>query len=379
VVAYDRHGNEAASDELLVNRGGQRFRLRLTEPRSDRKYDGSLSAVVQVEVPEAAALDRVEVYLNERLVATLYQEPFVQPILLDSDALAYVRAVATLTDGLSTEDVVFVNAPEYFEQVEVVYVELYAAVMNREGRPLLGLGKEAFHVFEDGQEQQVRRFDFVRDLPIHAALMIDTSASMEESLDTVVAAGREFVRDAVRPRDRVALFSFSARPEVEVRFSSSPEEVSEALGRLRAGGTTALYDSLIYSLQYFDGVKGQKALLLLSDGQDEASRFDYNSVLETAKRAGVTIYVIGLAELARDREAQKILRGLADETGGRSFFIEELSELAGIYRTIQEELRSQYLIAYQSGSTQDRDQFRRVRVEVTEKGAEVRTLSGYYP
>jgi len=379
VAAYDAAGNESAADELLVTRGGQRFRIRLTEPRDDRKYSGSLAAVAEVEVPDGRRLDRVELYLDERQVATLYQPPFVQPILLEDDGLAYVRAVAFLQDGLSTEDVVFVNAPEYFEEVEVVYVELYASVYDRAGRPVTGLAREDFRVIEDGEEPTVRRFEFVRDLPFHAALMIDTSSSMEGSIGGVISAARGFVEQALRPRDRVALFSFNARPEVEVQFSSSPEEVSQALSTLRGRGTTALYDSLIFTLQYFDGIKGQKALLLLSDGQDEASRFDVAAALETAKRAGVTIYVVGLAELARDRDAQKILETLADETGGRSFFIEDPAELPGIYQTIQEELRSQYLLTYQSTSDKEEGQFRRIKVEVERSGVEVRTLAGYYP
>jgi Ca-activated chloride channel family protein len=379
VVAYGPEGSETAADELLVNRGGQRFRVRLTEPRQDRKYTGSLSAVAEVEVPDGRLLDRVELYLDERQVATLYQPPFVQPILLEDDGLAYVRAVAFLADGLSTEDVVFVNAPEYFEEVEVVYVELYASVYDRAGRPVAGLEREEFTVLEDGVEQQLRRFEFVRDLPFHAALMIDTSSSMEGAIGGVVSAARGFVEQALRPRDRVALFSFNARPEVEVQFSSSPEEVAQALSTLRGRGTTALYDSLIFTLQYFDGIKGQKALLLLSDGQDEASRFDFAAALETAKRAGVTIYVVGLAELARDRDSQKILQTLAGETGGRSFFIEDPAELPAIYQTIQEELRSQYLLTYQSTSEKDEGEFRRIRVEVERDGVEVRTLAGYYP
>ncbi|MDX1502555.1 MAG: VWA domain-containing protein [Thermoanaerobaculia bacterium] len=378
-VGLDDEGDEVASDELLVNRGGQRFRIRLTEPVKGRSYAGSVSAVMQIEVPDGRRLDKVELYLGERQVATLYQEPFVQPILLEDDGLSYVRAVAHLADGLTTEDVVFINAPDYFEEIEVVYVELFASVFGRGGRPVLGLGKDDFRVWEDGVEQQVRRFEFVRDLPIHAGLLLDTSSSMAEGLATVVDAARGFVEEAIRPKDRLALFSFNSQPRVESKFTGSPEEVTQALAGLRARGSTALYDSLVFALHYFDGIKGQKALVLLSDGKDEASYFDVDGALQTAQRAGVTIYVIGLKELARDRDARKVLNRFAEETGGRSFFIENTAELPAIYRTIQNELRSQYLLTYQSASEKDPNLFRRVRVEVDRAGAEVRTLAGYYP
>ena len=107
-VALDATGEEVASDEITVNQGGQRFRVRLSEPRSERRYRDSLSAVVQVAVPDGETLEKVEVYLNEQRMATLYQEPFVQPLLLDGDGLAYVRAVGYLDDGNTSEDVVFI-------------------------------------------------------------------------------------------------------------------------------------------------------------------------------------------------------------------------------------------------------------------------------
>ena len=381
VVAFDAAGEEVASDEIAINQGGQRFRVRLVEPRSDRTYEQSLSAVVQVEVPDGQELDRVEIFLDEQRMATLYQEPFVQPLLLQRPGLAYVRAVGYLADGNTHEDVVFINTPEYFEQLEVHFVELYATVTDADGRTLPELTKEDFAVWEDGEQQEIRRFEYVRDLPLHTALLIDTSSSMEEddALSRVADAALQFAEQTIEPQDRVALVSFESRPRVESRFNSDVDQIEGALAGLEAHGSTAIYDALVFALHYFDGVKGPKALLLLSDGKDEASRFDMEGALAVAQRIGVTVYVVGLRDLARDREAKKLLRRIARETGGQSFFIETIDELPEVYQAIQEELRSQYLVAYQSTSTKDPDQLRLIRVEVDRRGAEVRTLSGYYP
>ncbi len=379
VVAFGPEGDELASDEMVINQGGQRFRVRLIEPRSDRTYETSLSAVVQAEVPDGDELERIEVFLDEQRVATLYQPPFEQVVLLERQELAYVRAVGFLADGSSAEDVVFINAPDYFEQLEVQFVELYATVIGKDGKQRLDLTREDFTVFEDGERQEIRRFDYVRDLPIHAALLIDTSASMEEALPQVADAARAFLEEAVEPRDRVTLIGFESRPSVETRFTNEVSELSGALARLRPGGGTAIYDSLVFALHYFDGVKGAKALLLLSDGKDESSHFDLDGALAVAHRVGVTVYVIGMRELSRDKTARRLLRRVAQETGGRSFFVEDPGELPGIYQAIQRDLRSQYLIGYQSTSGKDPAQLRLIRVEVAEGGAEVRTLSGYYP
>ena len=132
----------------------------------------------------------------------------------------------------------------------------------------------------------------------------------------------------------------------------------------------------MFGLYYLAGVKGQRALLLLSDGKDEASRFDFEETLDYARRAGVAIYVIGLLQ---DPGGRMRLARLADETGGRAFFLTDLAKLASIYSLIQEELRAQYLLTYQSSKAGDDDAFRSITVKVARRDLTPRTLSGYYP
>jgi VWFA-related protein len=375
-VAYDGEGEEVASDEILINASRHRFALRLVEPRKGRQYSDSLRAAAAVDTPDGVAPERVEFYLNETRVATLYQEPWEQPIVLpDGDPIAYVRAVAYLPDGNSTEDLVFVNAPDYLEEIDVQFVELYTTVLDRQARPVEGLGREAFRVFEDGVEQQIVRFERVDDLPIHAAILLDVSASMEESLGDARDTALSFFEGSIAPRDRAALVTFNDRPNLAVQFTNDLTELAGGLAGLKAERGTALYDSVVFALYYFNGVKGQRALLVLSDGKDEASRFSFEETLEFARRAGVTVYSIAL----RDDAAHKKLSKLAEATGGRSFFIQSAAELAAVYGQIEEELRSQYLIAYQSSNTTESTDFRRVELKVDRPGLEVKTLQGYYP
>ncbi|MCG8459103.1 MAG: VWA domain-containing protein [Holophagales bacterium] len=380
VEAEDSDGEVVASDEMMINSGDHRFDVRLEEPRPGRTYRHSLRAEANVVVPKGEVVERVELYLNDDKVATLYQPPWVHPIVLpELGEIAYVRAVAYTPSGTMTEDLVFVNAPANLEEIDVEFVELYTLVLDRGNRPVLGLERDDFAVFEDDVPQDMVRFELVRNLPIHAAILLDTSASMQDRLSQARDAALRFFEQAITPRDRATTITFNDHPNLTADFTNDLEALASGLAGLEAERGTALYDALIYSLYYFNGIKGQRAILLLSDGQDESSRFEFDDVLEFARRAGVSIYTIGLQLSRRHLDARRKLSRLSEETGGRSFFLEDVAELDGIYATIQEELRSRYLLAYQSNNTSGSDAFRSIEVSVDSPGAEAKTLRGYYP
>jgi Ca-activated chloride channel family protein len=376
--AQDADGRVVAEDEILLNAGEHRFSVRLAEPRAGGRYTDSLTARAEVDVPKDRSLERVEFYLDETKVATLFQKPFVQPLRLpNKGAAAYVRAVAYLADGNATEDVVFVNTTEITERMDIQFVELYAAALDGDGRLIEGLGKTDFTVLEDGVEQQIVRFDRVSNLPFHAAILLDNSASMGGALDQARYAALRFFQHALQPRDRAAVITFNRFPNLAVKFTNDATLLGGGLQGLTAEGQTALYDSLMFTLYYFSGIKGQRAILLLSDGKDEVSRFGFDETLEYARRAGVTIYSIGLA--IDDGAAKGKLIQLANETGGRSYFIADEGDIATVYDMVQQDMRSQYLLAYQSSNTARNDDFRQVEVKVDRPRATVRTLAGYYP
>jgi Ca-activated chloride channel family protein len=339
--------------------------------------------VAKVELPEGGTLERLEIYRDETLVATLYQPPWEQPILLPNQGsnpggqLTYLRAVGYLSDGADTDDHVFINAPPDMEEMRVQLVELYTAVVDRNGRPADGLEAGDFVVKEDGTAQEVVRFERVRDLPIKTAILLDTSASMEASLEEAQQGALAYFTNSITPKDRAALITFNDRPRLQVKFTNELLSLGGGLAGLKAERGTSLYDSIVFSLYYFNGLKGQRALIVLSDGKDESSKFTLQETLDFARRAGVAIYTIGLGDLERD--ARKALEKFAGDTGGRSFFIDKAKELTAIYESIQEELRSQYLLVYQSTNAKTDKRFRTVDVKVKEPGLEARTIRGYYP
>ncbi len=383
-LALDTGGKQLAEDELALNVGPHRFAVRLVEPQAGKTYQSSLRAEARVEVPEGERLDRLELYLNDDKVATLYQPPYTQALLLPKGGkeITYVRAVAYLDGGNSTEDLVLVNGPEYTQKVNVQLVELYTSVVDPRGRPVDGLSKGDFTVSEDGQKQEIRRFERVRDVPIYAGILLDTSASMSQGdkLDSALKGALSFFDKVITPKDRAAVITFADHPNLAVRFTNQPAVLAGGLAGLTATGNTTLYDSLIYTLYYFGGIKGKRAIVLLSDGRDEGSHYSFDEALDYARHSGVAIYSVGINLSSKDQDVRAKLMRLSDETGGRFFFIDRAKEIDGIYDTIQQELRSQYYLAYQSTKEGgDPEKFRSVEVKVGKPGLEAKTARGYYP
>lgn len=378
--AYDAEGNEVARDRVTLNAGPQRFGVRLIEPRRGESYEGFVRATAAVQVPPLEDLEVVEFYLNERRLASLYQAPWTVRVPVPADEeLAFVRVVAKLRDGHQTEDLVFLNSPVDVEYLDVDMVEVYTTVVNRRGLPIDGLSREEFTLEEDGVPQRIQEFRLVRDLPVHACILFDTSTSMMERLEEAESAAMHFFDRVLDERDRACLVTFNDVHEVVVDFTDRKDVLAGGLRDLEAEGETALYDSLIHTLYLFNGLRGRQALILLSDGADSRSDFRFQEVLEFARRSEVTIYVIGVDIDNRDMMVRAQMAQLARDTGGRTFFIDAVSELRRVYELIETELRSQYLLAYQSTSSRDRNEFREIEVDLTRRGLRARALRGYYP
>ena len=337
-----------------------------------------------MEAPRHERLDRVEFFLNDTRTATLYQPPFEQPIRIDpAEPLSYVRAVAHLETGAWAEDLVFVNSRNLVEEVEVALVELYTSVTDRSGTPVTGLVESDFEVFVDGERQQLQRFDNAANQPVHAGILFDTSMSMDQRLDAAEEAALHFFELVLGPHDRACLITFNDRPELAVGFTGSKEALAGGLADLVAEGETALYDSILYSLYYFGGLRGKRALILLTDGGDSSSEYRFDDVLEFARRSQVAIYSIGIDIGQRELLFRGRLQQLCNETGGRCFFITGASELPRVYERIETEVRSQYVLVFESPEG-DRDAFRKVEVKLKDprargrRGLKVQTIPGYF-
>jgi Ca-activated chloride channel family protein len=378
VEGYDAEGGLVAWDQVVLNQARGRLRVLITDPPRGRRAAGKVLARAEVVVPEERRVESVEFRVNDRTVATLADPPWQREIEVPSAGdLAYLTVMARLDDGSQAEDVRFLRAPANLGEVEVDLVELFATVLDSSGHPVRGLPASDFEVLEAGRPQKIVRFEQV-DLPLSLGIAIDTSFSMASSLAEAERAAAGFVHNLLTPKDRCFTLGFSSRPVLLIPPVDDAEAVSLSLEGLRAFGRTALYDAVITALYYFRAERGQRALVLLTDGDDTFSSTSWEDALSYARRSGVAIYTIGLGLSELKLGARSKLAELAEATGGRAFFIDRAEELAGVYGRISEELRSRYFLAYSSDRPADPNGFRPVEVRV-KRGLKARVSRGIYP
>jgi Ca-activated chloride channel family protein len=377
---YDTEGKLVAADEVVLNQPRGALTVWITEPaKGARLPPGKTLAKAEVSVPDGRRLESLEFKVNDQSVATLTKAPWQTQVPVPNEETVYITVAATLDDGSRAETVRFVRAPQYFEEVDVNLVELYVAVTDRAGELVRGLKEDDFEVLEAGKKQEISKFELVESLPLTVGILLDTSGSMRSSLVQAQNAASDFLRKVMTPRDRSFAVSFASRPRLDMPPTDDVEAVVRSFEDLQAVGDTALHDALVHSLYYFRGIKGQRALVLLSDGDDNASYIPYKDALEYARRSGVAIYSIGFNLPGFAAGLKGKLTEIAETTGGKAFFTGKPEELPAIYAQIERELRSRYLVAYNSNETGGTPgAFREVEVKVKRNGLKARTARGYY-
>lgn len=300
------------------------------------------------------------------------------------------RSTAGGSASLSGERAQAPQTPQVPFRAGVDLVSLNVTVTEGPARYVTDLTADDFSVFEDGVKQDVTFFNRT-NLPVALALLIDTSASMDTKLSTAQEAAVGFAR-RLRPQDLAEVIDFDSRVIVLQSFTNSASELEVAIKKTSAGGSTSLYNAVYIALKDLKKAVAKnteeirrQAIVVLSDGEDTSSLLPFEEVLDLAKRSETAIYAIGLrapdgpgATTKGFKEAEFVLRQFAQETGARSFFPSQLSELAGVYGQISDELSSQYTVGYTSRNPKRDGAWRRVVVRVNRPNLTARTKLGYF-
>ena len=307
--------------------------------------------------------------------------------LLNSQSITRISLIALIAAALAAQTPAPVPANAGDEDVPVFkadtnLVDLFASVLDKNGKMVPDIPKSAFKVYEDGMEQTISRFGR-QDVPVSLGLIIDNSGSMKEKRARVEAASLDMVK-ASNPDDEVFVVDFNDDAYLDQDFTSNIKKLESALDRLDPRGGTAMREAISLSIDKVkQGTRDKKVLVVVTDGNDNNdSGITQEQLLRKAQQSDVLIYCIGLLsdEEPHDaRAAKRALKELAEASGGQEYYPKDVAEVDKIMPEVAHDVRNQYLLAYKPTNTALDGKYRTIKVRVNGYGnPTVRTRSGYY-
>jgi Ca-activated chloride channel family protein len=378
-VGYDAQGNAVAEDEMVVNDPRPPFRVRLQAP-STWPESGNVELTANVLRPVEVGIAGVDFYVGEEKVGTDDSAPYSATVEASRfTAPVYARVVARGTRTQEANDVFFFGERAH-ATTDVTVQQIPVSVAG--GNAPLRL--EDLTLLDNGTRRPVEGLVPAGDLPLHVILLIDYSESMLEELPVVKAAAKQFARSLLRPQDRLAVVGFNQRTFWLTGYTNDWNGVAQAVDRVKPIGETHLYDSVIEMLYELQKTPGRHALVVLTDGVDQGSKFTLDHLVHYARYAGVPVYPVvknrilsRWMKLGVGRVQARRLARIAEDTGATYFIIQSERELGNVYGRIAQELRQQYQLVFHSESG-IADQWRPLKI-VSSAGHNLRIPKGYFP
>lgn len=270
-------------------------------------------------------------------------------------------------------------------RVTVDLVNILCSVFDRDTNSFVtNLTREDFTIYEDGKKQEIKNFARETNLPLTIALLIDTSDSVAPKLKFEQEAAVSFLHSVLREKDRALLVEFDSGVTLLQDFTGDPNKLAREIKKLRAAGGTALYDAIYVTCdEKMIRETGRKAIVILSDGDDESSDATMQQALEMALRAETSIFVISITKggffgVQGTPQGDAAMKEITRETGGKVFFPFKLEELEDSFRQINQELRSQYGLGYYSTNPLRDGGYRKIEVKISERNLRPSHRKGYY-
>ncbi|HSU58251.1 MAG TPA: VWA domain-containing protein [Bryobacteraceae bacterium] len=269
-------------------------------------------------------------------------------------------------------------------RAEVTRVNMLFTVTDKKGRFVTDLTKNDFQVSENKKPQSILEFNSETDLPLRLAILIDTSNSIRDRFRFQQEAATNFINSVVRDQDKALIVSFDTAAELVSDMTNDTGQLEKAVRNLRPGGGTALYDAIYFAcrdklMKDQPMYKFRRAMVILSDGEDNDSRYSRDQALEMAQRADTVIYTISTNISHVETEGDKVMRYFAGETGGVAFFPFQAKDLNQSFENIANELRHQYNLFYRPEPLNNDGRYHQVQIKVKgRKDLVVRARKGYY-
>jgi Ca-activated chloride channel homolog len=348
--------------------------IRFISPTADTYLSGPVLLRVAIEPPSliSQVLD-VTFYADGRQVCVV--EAAKPECAWDAGPTVeehLIRVVARLRDGSRVVQNVRTKSLGYAESVTVEIVQVNAVVTDPAGHFVKGLTRDQFRILEDGAPQRITSFE-PTGTALELVLAVDVSGSMADAMGDVKQAVRTFM-EALGPKDQVTLVAFNDAMFTLARRESNPAARTRAVERLSPWGSTALYDVIVRSLDILARHPGRRALVIFSDGDDQASQASFQDVERLVREGDATVFMVGLGRGATNSELKDRMEQLALASGGRALFVDRSDQLGAPFAAIVEELSNQYMLGFEP----KRDgKWHTIEVQVPNTRYRVRARQGY--
>jgi VWFA-related protein len=375
-IGYDARGRYIDADAFVVNERETPLEVKITRTATP---DGLSHFKLSIQNPKGTNLKTVALFAGDKKIHEWTRPPYAVDLPTSKlGNVEFVRAAVIDSTGYEASDLLFLNGERYIEQIDVNLVELPVSVADGHGAPIASLLQKNFTVLENGKPQQISSFNFAANLPISVGVLIDHSTSMEKRIEDAKAAAVGFIKNIMKKDDRAFIAGFASDPARGAMFVRDTSVLEAQVGALpKPAGSTALYDAIVTGLYRFRGVQGRKALIVVTDGEDTASRLEWSDMLGYAQAARVPLYFVGIG--IGPFGAGHKMKELAEETGGVAYFVRGTSGLNETYKQLEQELRSQYLLSYHTQIAKNDTAYRTIEVKVDRPDAKVRTIRGFIP
>jgi VWFA-related protein len=290
-------------------------------------------------------------------------------------------------------------------RVDVDLVNILFSVRTKKGQLIPNLNKDDFELFEDGKKQEIQRFSRETDIPITLGLLIDISASQENLIDVERSAASSFFSSVIRPKDEAFLISFGKSTDLLQDYTNSPRLLMSGLKDLHADGGgpmlnpgavpgmgkpkgTLLFDAVyLAATEKLRGEVGRKALILITDGEDQGSYYTVKNAIEQAQKSDTIVYSMYYVDpyfysrgggISFGGGGEGDLRKMSTETGGRVYTVDRKHTLQDVFKELQEELRNQYTLGYTPSNTARDGSYRKIEIKVKQSDLVAQARKGYY-
>ena len=356
-----------------INRGFQTLSVKVKQsPDATNVFEALVTA------PKADPVATVELWDDGKPIATVDTPPYRFTVPDKVMQSGFVQITARTKSGDEAADFWSNTGDVHAETLEVRTVPIFVSVVNSNGQTLDNVDRSLFKVLDNGSEGKILEFGKAFDQPISIALLLDASSSMTYMMRDASKAATGFVQRTLRPGDRCEVIGIREVPRREIDLTSDRDAVTKALTDMKPHGQTALFDAITTAIRHLASEKNRRAIVVLTDGNDNASIASYDEVEKAVRESGIPIYFIAYENLEPSAgEDMDRLKFLSAESGG---FVAEAQQhdLAAKYGEIERDLRAQFAIRYQISDYAKRNEWRKVRVVLNSPKLIARTIGGYF-